>query len=127
MKHIVTRLICSCFLVFVSAVAATMNHAQGLSLQIKDKYFEFKSNNIEQAVVTILSDKKAAILLKLKPQAASLLHSLTESAIGETALWIWNGKIICLNKLNTALDKDLTVFNIDPDEAERFVKNLRGE
>lgn len=119
------KILCYGWLMLICPIAFSMNHAQGLRLQVGQNFFEITRSNTEQALVAIMPDKKAAILIKLKPEAARQLNQISQTEIGQTVMWIWNGKIIGMKKISTALDKDLTVFNFDPDEAEHFVKSLK--
>lgn len=107
---------------FVSA-----NHCDGLSLQLPGTTINIKTSDIDQAQAFKTSQDYLSIMLKLKPKLATQLTKLTEKEIGNTALWIWNSRVLSIEKLTAPIGKDLTVHHFKSSEADEFYHHCAHE
>lgn len=111
----------------ISQCSFAGNHREGLHLQLPETLIDFNASDIEQSLVAPIDTNHAMILIKLTEDAAQKIHLLSQKAIGQPIVWIWNGRALSMFKLESALDKDLSVGEFTTDEALQFQNFYRSE
>lgn len=114
-----------CFLII--PVVHANNHRQGLTLQLEHQFVDIKPYEVEQLQVASKTPARAVVLLKLNERSITRLRSITKNAIGQHAVWIWNGRVVAINTLHGPLDADLAIDNFTPQEAEQFLKEVKSK
>lgn len=109
-------------LIVTSQVLGSANHSSGLHLQLPGQVIDIKPSSIEESQIVPLSPVSALVMITLKPDFAEKLKKQTQKAIGQTALWVWNGRVVGAETLKAPLGKDLTVPNLTAFEADLFMK-----
>lgn len=109
-------------LVFISQGVAEVNHSGGLHLQLPNQLIDFKLSDIENLEIVPVSKDLASIMLRFNSVAADRLYKLTQNAVGQTAVWIFDGRVLGVEKLQAPISYDLTVHNFKQFEAEDFKK-----
>jgi preprotein translocase subunit SecD len=107
-------------ILFIACQVQAQNHRNGLCLQLADTTVDINKKDIEQMEVAATTPGHAVVLLKLRPSATKKLHKLTEKALGQSMLWVWNGRVLSMVTLESPLDSDVTVSNFTSQEAEQF-------
>jgi hypothetical protein len=112
------------FLVAVAALFCCLVWADhsGLHVQVGDVTVAIGKKDLEEMEIFQTGKGLASALLKLKPATATRLFNLTQKSIGQPVLWIWNGRVLSIQKLQSPLGEDLTVYNFTSFEAEDFSK-----
>lgn len=101
------------------------NHSTGLHLQLPEKTVDINFIDIEEVQVFATDSNHSALMLKLKPKISAQLTHLTENLVGQPVVWIWNGRVLSMEKLQEPISKDVSIFNFTPQEAEEISKNVR--
>lgn len=96
------------------------NHSNGLHLQLPGQTIDIKKNDIEDCQIFQNGPEVAFIMLRLKPVPAEHLYKLTKKDIGQPIVWIWNGRVLSMETLQSPIDTDLTVPNLTPFETDEF-------
>jgi preprotein translocase subunit SecD len=104
------------FLVVVAALFCCLH------LQVADVTVAIGQKDLEEMQVFQTGKGLASVLLKLKPTTATRLFNLTQKNIGQPVLWVWNGRVLSIQTLQSPLGEDLTVYNFTSFEAEDFSK-----
>src|SRR5947199_289435 len=99
---------------------ASANHSNGLHLQLPDTTVDVPICDIEDLQVVQTGDGTALVMLRLKSEPARRLYQLTKKNLGKPAMWIWNGRVLSMQKLASPLREDLTVNNFTSFEADDF-------
>jgi hypothetical protein len=106
---------------FYACIAAA-NHQAGLHLQLPNKLIDIRVKDVEEMQVFHRGPKFASIMLKLNRACADRLYKATQLAVGQSAVWIWNGRVLSVETLKTPIKDDLTVHNFTAFEVEDFEK-----
>jgi preprotein translocase subunit SecD len=114
------KIIATLLILFVACQVQAQNHRNGLCFQLADTTVDINKKDIEQMQVATTTPGYAVVLLKLRPSATKKLHKLTEKALGQSMIWIWNGRVLSMVTLQSPLDSDVTVSNFTSQEAEQF-------
>lgn len=107
-------------LLLLLCVPVMANHSNGLHLQLPNEVIDINRSDIDELHVFQTDAASASIMLKLKSGSADKLQKATEKALGSTAVWIWNGRVLSVEKLKQPMSRDLTVHYFKPEEAEVF-------
>jgi hypothetical protein len=116
----------SCLLVLVMQLVSFQTFASktGLYFQVASTTIPLRGNDIEQIQMFQSEPEKMVAMIKLRSAAAANIHKLTEKNIGERALWIWNGRVLCTQKLEAPLDENIIIHRFTFFEAEDFSKHV---
>ena len=110
------------WIILILPLLAFANHSKGLHLQLPNKTIEIKRSCIEESQICQVGPDAAAVMLKLRADFGEQLKKQTEKAIGQTALWVWNGRVVYAQTLSAPISHDLVVPNLTMLEAEYFKK-----
>lgn len=118
-------LLATLFLVTISC-SSFANHSKGLHLQLPDKTVDILPKDIEEAQLFKVNQNQTGIMLRLSSNAGAKLTTLTQSLIGVDVYWIWNGRVLSVQKLHEPLSTDVNIFNLTDEEAEAMAKLGHG-
>jgi hypothetical protein len=122
--HLVLSII---FLLGINPAVASSNHRDGLYLQLPNAVVDIGAADIEELQVFSVDKTHAAAMFKLKQPIADRLSQTTKDAIGEMAVWIWNGRVLSIETLKTPIGKDLAVHHLTQFEADDLKKKFQGK
>jgi hypothetical protein len=119
------KFIISLVFVIISLGVSAQNHLSGLHLQLNNTVIDFDRRNVQEAILFSEDQTHAGIILRMNPATAQRLQTLMQKMIGQTGLWIWDGKIIATYQITGMNDDSLTVFHLPKKDAEQFVKSIQ--
>ncbi len=98
------------------------NHSAGLHLQLQNQTIDINKNDVEVAQLFQVDQVHSGVMLALKVKMADKLAVATEPMVGQQVVWIWNGKVVYIQKLEQPLSGDINILNLTTQEAEEVVK-----
>lgn len=101
---------------------AFANHSPGLHLQLQNQTIDINKNDVEVAQLFQIDQVHSGVMLALKPRMADKLAVATEPLVGQQVVWIWNGRVLYVQKLDQPLSADINILNLTSQEAEEVVK-----
>lgn len=111
------------FFVYFLCTEVQANHSKGLHLQLSESnIIDFSFKDISDLHVFKTSCNHASVMLVLSPNAANKYARLTRGSVGTPVAWIWDGRVVGIEKLKAPLSKDLTIHHLTNQEAEDFRK-----
>jgi hypothetical protein len=117
------------FLISIFLWSALINNAyavsSGLHLQLPDKMIDINKQDVEQLLLFQVDSKHSGIMIKLKERVGEKLTAQTQGLEGKPVVWIWNGRVLSMQKLTAPMDKDINVLNLTTPEAEEISKTLQ--
>lgn len=108
-------------LLFILTTGLT-NHSSGLHLQLPEKTIDINKNDVEDAQSFQVDRDHFGVMLRLSAKAGQKLTTVTEGLVGQQVLWIWDGKVVYVQKLIAPLTTDVNVLNLTAAEAEEIGK-----
>lgn len=108
----------------IQSSQAMANHAKGLHLQLPSQLIDIKATDIQTVQVFANNSNSVMIMLRLKPNKGEYLQKVTQTQLGQPVTWIWNGRVLAIETLNTPLSAEFTVCHFTPAEAEEFKKTI---
>jgi hypothetical protein len=101
---------------------AFANHSPGLHLQLQNQTIDINNNDVEVAQIFQVDLVHSGVMLALKARMADKLAVATEPLVGQQVVWIWNGRVVYIQKLEKPLSADINILNLTSQEAEEVVK-----
>lgn len=99
-----------------------VNHSSGLHLQLQNKTIDINKKDVEDAQTFQVDRDHFGVMLRLSAKAGQKLTTATEGLDGQQVLWIWDGKVVYIQKLIAPLNTDVNVLNLTATEAEEIGK-----
>lgn len=98
----------------------------GLHLQLPNSIIDIKKQDVQELHVFQLDALHSGIMLKLTEKTGNRLAAQTQSLVGEEVVWIWNGRVVGVEKLANKMSQDVNVLNLTKQEAEEISNKLQN-